>query len=201
MVASESTRLRNITRNSYTRSASITCVVAKGKEKELAESPFAGYGEFSQTVRRMPSHQYLALRRAEKEGLVKVKYTLGDSGDSLDDALCRAFVPKQAGKECSSLICRAVEDASKRLLRPSVENEVSAKLKEEADRVAIEIFAGNLRQLLLASPLKGKRVLAIDPAIAPDVRLWLLTRKVICLTKGLFSLCLRDRHRWREKHS
>lgn len=183
--ASESTRLRNITRNSYTRSASITCVVAKGKEKELAESPFAGYGEFSQTVRRMPSHQYLALRRAEKEGLVKVKYTLGDSSDSLDDALCRAFVPKQAGKECSSLICRAVEDASKRLLRPSVENEVSAKLKEEADRVAIEIFAGNLRQLLLASPLKGKRVLAIDPGYRTGCKVVALDSQGNLLDEGV----------------
>lgn len=183
--ASESTRLRNITRNSYTRSASITCVVAKGKEKELAESPFAGYGEFSQIVRRMPSHQYLALRRAEKEGLVKVKYTLGDSSDSLDDALCRAFVPKQAGKECSSLICRAVEDASKRLLRPSVENEVSAKLKEEADRVAIEIFAGNLRQLLLASPLKGKRVLAIDPGYRTGCKVVALDSQGNLLDEGV----------------
>ncbi len=183
--ASESTRLRNITRNSYTRSASITCVVAKGKEKELAESPFAGYGEFSQTVRRMPSHQYLALRRAEKERLVKVKYTLGDSSDSLDDALCRAFVPKQAGKECSSLICRAVEDASKRLLRPSVENEVSAKLKEEADRVAIEIFAGNLRQLLLASPLKGKRVLAIDPGYRTGCKVVALDSQGNLLDEGV----------------
>jgi len=183
--ASESTRLRNITRNSYTRSASITCVVAKGKEKELAESPFAGYGEFSKTVRRMPSHQYLALRRAEKEGLVKVKYTLGDSSDSLDDALCRAFVPKQAGKECSSLICRAVEDASKRLLRPSVENEVSAKLKEEADRVAIEIFAGNLRQLLLASPLKGKRVLAIDPGYRTGCKVVALDSQGNLLDEGV----------------
>jgi uncharacterized protein len=183
--ASESTRLRNITRNSYTRSASITCVVAKGKEKELAESPFAGYGEFSQTVRRMPSHQYLALRRAEKEGLVKVKYTLGDSSDSLDDALCRAFVPKQAGKECSGLICRAVEDASKRLLRPSVENEVSAKLKEEADRVAIEIFAGNLRQLLLASPLKGKRVLAIDPGYRTGCKVVALDSQGNLLDEGV----------------
>lgn len=183
--ASESTRLRNITRNSYTRSASITCVVAKGKEKELAESPFAGYGEFSQTVRRMSSHQYLALRRAEKEGLVKVKYTLGDNCDSLDDALCRAFVPKQAGKECSNLICRAVEDASKRLLRPSVENEVSAKLKEEADRVAIEIFAGNLRQLLLASPLKGKRVLAIDPGYRTGCKVVALDSQGNLLDEGV----------------
>ncbi len=161
--ASESIRLRNITRNAYQRSASMVCTVAKGKEKELKESPYAGYGDFSQSVRRMSSHQYLALRRAEREGLVKVKYSLGDNGETLDESLCRMFVPKQASRGCAEVIEDAVADASKRLLRPSVENEVSAQLKEEADRVAIDIFSGNLRQLLLASPLKGLRVLAIDP--------------------------------------
>ncbi len=161
--ASESTRLRNITRNSYRRSASLVSSVAKGKEKELAESPLACYGEFSQTVRRMPSHQYLALRRAEREGMIKVKFSLGDESDRLDESLCRTFVPRHAGRHCAGIIEDAIADASKRLLRPSVENEISAELKEEADRVAIDIFSDNLRQLLLASPLKGKRVLALDP--------------------------------------
>lgn len=161
--ASESTRLRNITRNSYRRRASLVSSVAKGKEKELAESPLACYGEFSQTVRRMPSHQYLALRRAEREGMIKVKFTLGDESDRLDESLCRTFVPRHAGRDCAGIIEDAVADASKRLLRPSVENEISAELKEGADRVAIDIFSDNLRQLLLASPLKGKRVLALDP--------------------------------------
>lgn len=158
-----SVRLRNITRNTYQRNASIVCTVAKGKEEELKDSPYAGYGDFSQTVRRMSSHQYLALRRAEREGLVKVKYSLGDGGGALDEALARAFVPRQASRACREVIEDAVADASKRLLRPSVENEVSAQLKEEADRVAIDIFSGNLRQLLLAAPLKGLRILAIDP--------------------------------------
>ena len=161
--ASESVRLRNITRNTYQRNSTIVCTVAKGKDEELKDSPYAGYGDFSQAVRRMSSHQYLALRRAEREGLVKVKYSLNDGGDSLDEALARAFVPRQASRDCARVIEDAVADASKRLLRPSVENEMSAQLKEEADRVAIDIFSGNLRQLLLAAPLKGLRVLAIDP--------------------------------------
>lgn len=161
--ASESTRLRNITRNAFRRSASLVCTPAKGKEEELAASAFAQYGNFSQTVRRISSHQYLALRRAEREGLIKAKYTLGDESDNLDEALGRAFVPSGASRSCRDVICEAVCDASKRLLRPSVENEVSASLKEEADRVAIDIFAGNLRQLLLGAPLKGHRILALDP--------------------------------------
>lgn len=161
--ASESTRLRSITRNTFRRFASVECTPAKGKEQELASSPYAQYGDFTKNLRHLPSHQYLALRRAEREGLLKVKYSLGNDSDKLDEALCRAFVPAYASRDAARIIENAVCDASRRLLRPSVENEVSAELKEEADRVAIDIFAGNLRQLLLASPLKGRRILAIDP--------------------------------------
>lgn len=161
--ASESTRLRNITRNSYRRSASLSASVCKGKEDELAETPFAQYADFTANVRRISSHQYLALRRAEREGLLKIKYDLGDADGKLDEALGKAFTPASASDACRRVIEAAVNDASKRLLRPSVENEISAELKAEADRVAIDIFAQNLRQLLLAAPLKGKRVLALDP--------------------------------------
>lgn len=161
--ASESPRLRNITRNHYQRAASISCSAAKGKDEELKASPFAQYADFSQGVRRMPSHQYLALRRAETEGLVKVKYELPEKGAELRDKLMDNFGPRYASRECSDIIDAAVEDAAKRLLCPSVETEVSASLKEEADKVAIDIFAGNLRQLLLGAPLKGHRILAIDP--------------------------------------
>lgn len=160
--ASESTRLRNQTRNAYRRRASLTCSVAKGKEEELKSSPLAQYAGFSQAVRHIPSHQYLAIRRAEREGLVKVRYSLEDE-DDLDSTLCGSFTPRHASRECAAVIGKAVRDASRRLLRPSVETEISASLKEEADRVAIDIFAGNLRQLLLAPPLKGQRVLALDP--------------------------------------
>ncbi|MDE6927707.1 MAG: RNA-binding transcriptional accessory protein [Muribaculaceae bacterium] len=161
--ASESTRLRNITRNCYRRSSQISANVAKGKEADIAASPYAQYAGFATATRRIPSHQYLALRRAEAEGLLKVRFELPDNGSELDDALCRAFVPAGASHNCAGIISAAVCDASKRLLRPSVENEIAASLKEEADRVAIDIFAGNLRQLLLGSPLKGHRVLALDP--------------------------------------
>ncbi|MCH5221717.1 MAG: RNA-binding transcriptional accessory protein [Muribaculaceae bacterium] len=161
--ASESIRMRNITRNSYRRNAVLVSKVVKTKEAELMSTPFAQYGDFRQTVRRMPSHQYLAMRRAEREGLVKVKYDLGNSSEELDQALCNAFIPRHATDQCADVIEKAVLDASARLLRPSVENEISAELKDEADRVAIDLFAQNLRQLLLAAPLKGFRVLAIDP--------------------------------------
>lgn len=161
--ASESTRLRNMTRNTYRRNGSLVCSPVKDKEAELASSPFASYSNFSGSVRRLQSHQYLALRRAEKEGMIKVKYQLDESRGSLDEAMSDAFCPRQATDQCFGIIDKAVADSSKRLIRPSVENEISAELKDEADRVAIDIFTQNLRQLLLASPLKNRRVLAIDP--------------------------------------
>lgn len=183
--ASESSRLRNITRNAFNRSASLLCTVAKGKEEEIASSSLAQYADFSQSVRRMQSHQYLALRRAEREGLVKVRYSLGEAADNLDDSLCRAFVPRQVSGECREIIEEAVEDASKRLLKPSVENEISASLKENADKVAINIFSANLRQLLLASPLKGKRVLAIDPGYRTGCKVVALDAQGNLLDEGV----------------
>lgn len=161
--ASESPRLRNITRNYYQRAGSLESSPVKDKVSELEQSPYAQYAEFSQGIRRMPSHQYLALRRAETEGLLKVKYALPEKGAELRNKLIDNFGPRYASKECAKIIDNAVADAGKRLLCPSVENEVSSSLKEEADKVAIDIFAGNLRQLLLNPPLKGHRILAIDP--------------------------------------
>ncbi|MCM1292082.1 MAG: RNA-binding transcriptional accessory protein [Bacteroides sp.] len=161
--ASESTRLRNAVRRSLRRDASLVCTPAKGMDDTLARSALAQYGSFSKPVRHVASHQYLALRRAEREGLIKVKYNLDKGDDRLIESLQHLFVPQRCSGECARVIAAAVDDAYRRLLRPSVENEISAELKAEADRVAIDIFSTNLRQLLLAAPLKGRRILAIDP--------------------------------------
>ncbi len=161
--ASESSRLRNMTRNAYQRSGRIVCTPAKEKEAELAASSYSQYADFSQSIRRISSHQYLAIKRAEHEGLLKVRYELDNSRGSIEEALADSFMPANAAGECALVIAGAVADASRRLIRPSVETEVSAGLKENADSVAIDIFSDNLRQLLLAAPLKGRRILAIDP--------------------------------------
>lgn len=161
--ASESTRLRNMVRGAYWRTARIECRPAKDRDAELRQSVYSQYAGFTCPVRRISSHQYLAIRRAEAEGLLKVKYVLENESGSLDEKLAEAYLPAHSQGECAMLIAGAVVDASKRLIRPSVETEVSASLKEDSDRIAIDIFAGNLRQLLLASPLKGHRILAIDP--------------------------------------
>lgn len=160
---SESVRLRNIVRNAYRNRAAIVSKLVKGKEEELRNSPYYNYADFSKSVRNLSSHQYLALRRAEKEGYLKIKYDLGDYDAHLVDSLTRSFMPHDVSASCSDIIAGAVKDSSSRLLRPSVENEISAELKEKADKVAIDIFADNLRQLLLSPPLKNRRILAIDP--------------------------------------
>lgn len=161
--ASESVRLRNITRNTIRRAARLETTPVKGKEEELASSSLSQYGEFSQGVRNIMSHQYLAMRRAERNGLVKVKFNLGKERETLDDRLVNAFMPSRSTSETADIVTAAVEDASRRLLIPSVENEVSSSLKEEADKIAIDIFSRNLRQLLMERPLKDRRILAIDP--------------------------------------
>ena len=160
--ASESTRLRNAVRRALRRKAVIQCSPAKGCEAELEESPFAGYASFSTPLHRCSSHQYLAIRRAESQGLLKVKYAL-PAADRTADELVDMFTPAKANAECGAVIAAAVKDAYSRLLEPAAETDVSAELKEKADTVAIDIFADTLRQLLLAPPLLGKRVLAFDP--------------------------------------
>lgn len=162
--ASETTRLRNMTRRAFRRDAVISTSPAKDREAELRESKLAAYASFSRPVRQIASHQYLALRRAEREGLIKVKIVIPQGEERLVSSLQEAFIPSRVSAGlCREVIKDAVADAYKRLLRPSIENEIAAELKEQADRIAIDIFAGNLRQLLLASPLKNRRVLAIDP--------------------------------------
>lgn len=160
--AAETPRLRNIVRRELRRKGNISASVAKDKAAEIAASPYAEYADFDRPLRRCSSHQYLALRRAEREGFLKVKYTIADD-EAVVDALCANFGPREATDACGRLIDDSVADAYKRLIRPSIENELAAEMKEEADRVAIGIFSDNLRALLLAAPLPGHRILAIDP--------------------------------------
>lgn len=160
--AAETPRLRNIVRRELRRKGNISASVAKDKATEIGASPYAEYADFDRPLRRCSSHQYLALRRAEREGFLKVKYTVADD-EAVVDALCANFGPREATDACGRLIDDSVADAYKRLIRPSIENELAAEMKEEADRVAIGIFSDNLRALLLAAPLPGHRILAIDP--------------------------------------
>ena len=171
--ASESIRLRNALRRTFRREASLKASVAKGKENDERLATYRNYLEFDRPLRSVISHQYLALRRAEEEGLLRLRYTLADEKNTAG-AIAAMFVPEQACDEAAEVIRAAATDAFSRLLKPSIENEIAAAMKEQADTDAIALFSSNLRQLLMAPPLRGKAVLAIDPGFRTGC-------KVVCL--------------------
>lgn len=156
---SESQRARNGLRGRMRREAVVAASIVKGKEEEAAK--YRNYSDFSAPLRNIPSHQYLALRRGEEEGLLKVSVKIKD--DEATDGICQWFIPRGAAKASSELVHSAVADGYKRLLRPQIETEMCSEWKERADGAAISLFADNLRQLLLAAPLRERRIVAIDP--------------------------------------
>ena len=156
---SESGRARNFLRGRMRREAVISSSIAKGREDEAAN--YQAYKEFSHQLRNIASHNYLALRRGENDGVLKLSIKIDDER-AVDD-ICAWFVPKASAPASKAIVSDAVADGYKRLLRPSIETELAAEWKEAADATAIRMFADNLRQLLLAAPLRGRRVLAIDP--------------------------------------
>ena len=155
---SENAQARNRIRNIFRRSAQLTSKVVKNKEEEADK--YESWFDWKENALRAPSHRILALFRGEEEGMLRV-HVMPESDDSALEALERQFVSGRY--ESSEQVRLAVRDGYKRLLQPSIETEFHKLLKEKADKEAIRIFADNLRQLLLASPLGQKRILAIDP--------------------------------------
>jgi uncharacterized protein len=164
----ENQTAREIVRNRFQHHSVISARLVKGKEEEGAK--YRDYFEWDEPLKRCPSHRFLAMQRGEKEGFLK----LGAAPDAEDvlPRLKRLFV--KGNNDTSDQVEMATEDAYKRLLAPSLENETMALFKEKADEEAIRVFSDNLRQLLLAPPLGQKRVLAIDPGYRTGC-------KVVCL--------------------
>jgi uncharacterized protein len=134
--------------------------VAKTKEHAEAVTKFDNYASFDEPVATIPSHRFLAIRRGENEGVLKVDVDVDQ--DDLGDRLSRQL-RVDASKPWGGQLDRAARDGLKRLIAPSVESDVRVELKLEADKAAVEVFAQNLRQLLLAAPLGTKTVVGIDP--------------------------------------
>lgn len=168
---SEDEQARNLIRGQFSRQAVITAKVAKGKEKEEAAAKYRDYFDFSEPLKRCTSHRMLALLRGEAEGILKVSIAPAEN-DLCTERLQRQFV--RGNNACSQQVAEAVADAYKRLLKPAIETEFFGSSKEKADEEAIRVFAGNLRQLLLAAPLGQKRVMGIDPGFRTGC-------KVVCL--------------------
>lgn len=158
---SEDERTRQTVRAVFRREAVISArVVAKMKDDDKAQK-YSDYFTFSEELRRCSSHRLLAIRRGEAEGVLRVSITVDD--ENCTDRLRRQYVRGYGA--CQTLVGEAVDDAYKRLVQPSIENEFAVLSKEKADDEAIHVFKENLRQLLLAAPLGQKRVMGVDPGI------------------------------------
>ncbi len=166
----ERTDIRNNIRYQLEKFATITTKVVKTKIDDEKAQKFRDYFEWSESLNRCPSHRFLAILRAEKEGFIRVKIEIDNERalDKMEDRIIRS------NNACSQQLKLAIQDAYKRLLFPALSNEILNSSKEKADEGAIKVFAKNLQQLLLGSPLGEKNILAIDPGFRTGC-------KVVCL--------------------
>ena len=166
----EDERVRNTLRRSFELTAVISSKVIKSKQEEAQN--YRTYFDFSEPLKRCTSHRLLAIRRGESEGFLRVDISPRDEEDCIE-RLLHGFPTR--GK-CGEQIVMAMQDAYKRLLKPSIETEFATSSKKLADEEAIRVFATNLGQLLLAAPLGQKRIMGIDPGFRTGC-------KVVCLDR------------------
>ena len=158
---SESVPARNVVRNRLSREAVVHATLNPKADDQDKINTFRAYASFSHPMRSIASHQYLALQRGQAEGVLRLSVDIDD--DRAIEEVERRTVKRSASDASRRLVSEAVADGYRRLLRPQIETEVDAQWRESAEKAAIAIFSDNLRQLLLASPLRGRNVLAIDP--------------------------------------
>ena len=170
----EDEKCRNIVRQQFRRDAFIISKVVKAKKDTDEAQKFSDYFEWEEPLRRCSSHRLLAMRRGENEGILRVKIETDDDECISRLRRCLPPIPPQGGGACKRLLYEALEDGYKRLLQPSIETEFANLSKEKADDEAINVFAQNLRQLLMDAPLGQKRVMGIDPGFRTGC-------KVVCL--------------------
>lgn len=167
---SENEQARNIIRKLFTEEAALSARVLTTKKEEADAQKYRDYFDFKEPLAQSPSHRILAIRRGEKEGFLIMDINVDK--ETAHEELKRTFL-KTSGAVAQQ-VSMAIEDCFNRLLKPSIENEFRMASKTRADEEAIRVFAENLRQLLLASPLGQKRVMAIDPGFRTGC-------KVVCL--------------------
>lgn len=164
--------LRKRLRHMYSRQARITAKPVKKEIEKLENSKYSAFGVLDESLNRIPSHRFLAVYRAAKEELLKLKVEVNKV--QAFQLIRKIIINEKASAFSIQQIDLALEDAFKRLLKPSFSTEFLKLAKEKADKAAIEVFASNLEQLLMAAPLGAKRVLAIDPGFKSGC-------KVVCL--------------------
>ncbi len=153
----EDATVRSYVRNNYSRFGVLRSKVVKGKEEEGAK--YSDYFDMQSSLKKMPAHRILAMLRGEEESILRLSIEVDAA--QITDHIARGRI--RSSSPSRSYLLETIEDSYKRLLRPSIERESIKAAKERADDQAIAIFAENLRQLLLSSPLGQKRVIAIDP--------------------------------------
>ena len=168
---SEDQQIRQRVRNVFNREAIINSKVIKGKES--AGVKFSDYFDFSESLKKCPSHRILAMRRGEDEGFLRL--SIVPPPEDVINVIKRHFVKGYGA--AANQVELAATDSYKRLIQPSLENEFKKLSKEKADDESIDVFSKNLRQLLLASPLGEKRILAIDPGFRTGC-------KVVCIDES-----------------
>lgn len=139
----------------------ITSSLKKGGEEKDENSTYKNYYEYGERVSKIASHRILALNRAEKEGIIRV------SIDNDKERLCHYIlrgITRNRDTEIAKILFKCIEDSMKRLIYPSIEREIRSDLTKKAEEDSVVIFSENLKQLLMQSPLKNKKVLGIDPA-------------------------------------
>jgi uncharacterized protein len=182
----------------FQKDAVVSSKVMFGKENDAEAAKFKDYFEWSEPLAKAPSHRILAMRRGEKEGFLMMRVQLADEQAAFA-AVQDLFVkvgrvvpnpPRSAPAQplngalgitraatCADQVTLAVQDACKRLLAPAMETEMRLDSKKRADEGAIKVFADNLRELLLASPLGQRAVMAIDPGFRTGCKVVLLDRQ------------------------
>ncbi|MFO0089970.1 MAG: Tex-like N-terminal domain-containing protein, partial [bacterium] len=167
---SENVFIRKNLRRLFQKKAIVTTKVLKGKENDEAAQKFSHYFDWAEPISKVPSHRLLAMLRAESEGFVKlnIDFEKEEAIDFIESEMIKA------ANDTTTHIQLAIADSYKRLLEPAISNEVLKEAKAKADSKAIDVFAQNLAQLLLAPPLGEKRILAIDPGYRSGC-------KVVCL--------------------
>ncbi|MBZ4191193.1 Tex family protein [Niabella beijingensis] len=172
----ESEQARTLVRSMFADSAGVSARVLTSKKEEADAQKYRDYFDFKEPLSKCPSHRILAIRRGEKEGFLIMDISI--EKDSAIGGLKKEIIT--ASGPAADQVALAIEDAYVRLLKPAIETEFRMNSKTSADEEAIHVFAENLRQLLLASPLGHKRVLAIDPGFRTGC-------KVVCLDEsGVF---------------
>ena len=184
----EDADVRGRVRDAYAAHAEIVSEAVEPKPAEPTK--FEQYYDFREPVSKIPSHRYLAIRRGQTEGVLRVRLEL-DSEPLIEEIEEKYGI--REGTPYGDQLAMAVEDAYKRLIAPGVEVDVSVDAKLAADKAAVEIFAGNLRNLLLAAPLGAHRVIGVDPGLRTGCKCAVLDATGKFIKTATFYLVMGDR--------